>query len=39
MMKRMVLESNTDRSVIDFSSNASNEHELLSVDHDQAPHV
>jgi len=33
----MSLESNTDSSAIDFSSIASNEHELLGVDHDQTP--
>jgi hypothetical protein len=37
MTKRMSLESNTDRSATDFSSNASDEHELLGVDHDQTP--
>ena len=33
----MSLESNIDRSATDFSSNASDKHELLGVDHDQTP--
>jgi hypothetical protein len=37
MMKRRSLENNTKMSVVCFSSSASDDHELLSVDYDQTP--
>lgn len=37
MMNKSLLESNTEKNVIDSSSIASNDHELLGVNHVYAP--